>query len=401
MCPPLKIDSTDSTTYRIRGTAGGDKINYNGPTSAQTAAMPVVKLLLHSVVSEHKKWMTIDIKDYYLNTPLLRPEFIRIPCRMIPDTTIATHCLKPYVHQNAILFQVNKGMYGLPQAGLLAQQRLIAHLANHGYHETSTSCLFRHISNGTASTLVVDDFGIKYSNQAGADHLIRTLQLLYIITINWTGSIYIGFTIIFNNTSRQVSLTMPGYISKVLQRFAPHLRLGAASPAVYIPPSYGAPTQTVTSDISSLLPPSAIKRLQEQVGCLLYYARGVDATILPAVNHIASLQSQPTVMVAAAMDRLLQYCARFPDNALVFTACDMRLFIQSDASYLSRPKARSVAGGIFYLGNNNQPTTINGPCLTLSTIIPVVVSSVVEAEYAAVFKNAVVRIGSRSMEGRC
>ena len=329
--------------------------------------------------------MTIDIKNYYLNTPLLRPEFIRIPCHMIPDTTIATHCLKPYVHENSILFQVSKGMYGLPQAGLLAQQRLTAHLANHDYHETSTSCLFRHISNGTAFTFVVDDFGIKCSNQGGTDHLIRTLQLLYVIIINWTGTTYIGFTILFNNTSCQVSLTMPSYISKVLERFAPHLCLDAASPAVYIPPSYGAPTQTVTSDTSSLLPPSAIKRLREQIGCLLYYARGVDATILPAVNHVASLQSQPTVMVTAAMDRLLQYCARFPDNALIFTACDMRLFIQSDASYLPRPKARSVAGGNFYLGNNNQPKIVNGPYLTLSTIIPVVVSSVAESEYAAVF----------------
>lgn len=375
-------------SFPIRGTAGGNKINYTGPTSAQTAAMPVVKLLLHSVVSEHKHWMTIDIKDYYLNTPLIRPEFIRIPCRMIPDTTVGTHSPTPYVNQNSILFEVNKGMYGLPQAGLLAQQRLIAHLANHGYHETSTSCLFRHTSNGTAFTLVVDDFGIKYASKASANHLIRTLRLLYVITINWTESSYIGFTIVFNNTTRQVSLNMPGYISKVLERFAPHLCTGAASPAIYIPPAYGAPTQQVTSDSSSLLSPSAIKTLQEQVGCLLYYARGVDATILPAVNHIASLQSQPTLMVAAAMDRLLQYCARFPNNALVFTACDMRLFIQSDASYLSRPKARSVAGGIFYLGNNNQPTTINGPCLTLSTIIPVVVSSVAEAEYAAVFMNA-------------
>lgn len=383
-----KIDSLGATTYRIRGTAGGDRINCTGPTSAQTAAMPVVKLLLHSVVSEHKRWMTIDIKDYYLNTPLLRPEFIRIPCRMIPDTTIHTHRLTSYVHQNAILFEVSKGMYGLPQAGLLAQQRLIAHLAIHGYHETSTPCLFRHTSNGTAFTLVVDDFGIKYSSQAGADHLIRTLRLLYVITIDWTGSTYIGFTIVFNNETRQVSLTMPGYIDKVLQRFAPHLSIGAASPAVYIPPKYGNSTQTPTSDTSLSLSLLEIKTLQEQVGCLLYYARGVDATILPAVNHIASLQSQPTTMVAAAMDRLLQYCARFPNNALVFTACDMRLFIQSDASYLSRPKARSVAGGVFYLGNNNQPTTINGPCLTLSTIIPVVVSSVAEAKYAAVFINA-------------
>lgn len=131
-----------------------------------------------------------------------------------------------------------------------------------------------------------------------------------------------------------------------------------------------------------------VKKLQEQVGCLLYYALGVGATILAAINHVASLQLQPTIMVAAAMERLLQNCARFSNNTLVFTACDMRLFMQSDASYLSRPKARSVARGIFYLGNNNQPTTINGPCLTLSIIIPVVVFSVAEAEYAAVFMNA-------------
>lgn len=383
-----KIDSAGDTTYRIRGTAGGDRINYTGPTSAQTAAMPVVKLLLHSVVSEHKSWMTIDIKDYYLNTPLLRPEFIRIPLRMIPTVTMDNHSLHSYVQQDAILFEVNKGMYGLPQAGLLAQQRLMAHLTIHGYHETSTPCLFRHASNGTDFTLVVDDFGIKYSSRAGADHLIRTLQLLYVITIDWTGSTYIGFTIDFDNKTRQVSLSMPGYISKVLQRFAPNLSIGAASPAIYTPPSYGAATQTASSDNSPALSPAAIKTLQEQVGCLLYYARGVDATILPAVNHIASLQSLPTTKVAAAMERLLQYCARFPNNTLVFTACDMRLFIQSDASYLSRPKSRSVAGGVFYLGNNNQPTTINGPCLALSTIIPVVVSSVAEAEYAAVFMNA-------------
>ena len=65
----------------------------------------------------------------------------------------------------------------------------------------------------------------------------------------------------------------------------------------------------------------------------------------------------------------------------------MRLFIQSDASYLSRPKARSVASGVFYLGNN-KASEINGPCLALSAIIPVVIFSVAEAEYAALFMNA-------------
>lgn len=65
----------------------------------------------------------------------------------------------------------------------------------------------------------------------------------------------------------------------------------------------------------------------------------------------------------------------------------MRLAIQSDASYLSRPNARSVAGGVFYLINNDSTRTSNGPCHAISNIIPVVVSSVAEAEYAALFLN--------------
>ena len=118
---------------------------------------------------------------------------------------------------------------------------------------------------------------------------------------------------------------MPGYIDKVLQRFAPTLENGAPSPAIYLPPAYNSTDHTVK--FFTPLPTSEIKTFQEQVGCLLYYACGVDATILPAVNHIASLQSTPTIAVKAAMTRLLRYCSRYPNNSLVFKACDMRLFI--------------------------------------------------------------------------
>ena len=167
-----KRDPDGHTTYRIRGTAGGDKINYQGPTSALTADMPVVKLLLHSVISDDANWMTIDIKDYNLGAPLLRPEYVRIPARLLPSATIQRHNLAPFVTNGSALFQVSKGMYGLPQAGLLAHQRLIKHLAAHGYIQTQTACLFAHTSNGTVFTLVVDDFGVKYTTRAGADHLL-------------------------------------------------------------------------------------------------------------------------------------------------------------------------------------------------------------------------------------
>jgi Reverse transcriptase (RNA-dependent DNA polymerase) len=380
-----KRDAEGHITYRIRGTAGGDKINYRGPTAAQTADMPVVKLLLHSVISDNANWMTIDIKDFYLGTPLLRPEYVRIPARLLPPATIAHHNLAPFITNGSALFQVSKGMYGLPQAGLLAQQRLIKHLAAHGYIQTQTACLFAHTTNGTVFTLVVDDFGVKYTTRAGADHLIATLQLLYQIKTNWTGTSYIGFNIAFDTTRQTVTLSMPGYIAKVLKRFNIPATASAASPAVYTPPSYGAPLQEPTVDKTQLLNAAAIKTLQEQVGCLLYYARGVDCTILPAVTNISSRQAHPTQAVAAAMTRLLHYCARYPDNQLVYHACPMQLEIQSDASYLTRPHARSVAGGVFYLAPAPGAVHPNGPCHAISSVIPVVVSSVAEAEYAALF----------------
>lgn len=111
----------------------------------------------------------------------------------------------------------------------------------------------------------------------------------------------------------------------------------------------------------------------------------MDITIIPAVTHLSSLQAHPTQDVFDASQRLLAYCSRFPNKALCYHACNMVLHIQSDASYLSRPNARSVAGAIFYLGNANQPTHISGSVHSFSTIIQSVVSSVAEAEYAALF----------------
>ena len=179
-----KETASGERTFCIRGTIGGDRVNYPGPTTARTAAMPLVKMLIHSVISDNAHWLTIDIKDFYLNTPLPRPEYLRIPSKFLTSTIITNYKLNPYLHNNAILFEVNKGMYGLPQAGLLAQQRLLQHLAMHGYNQTDTSCHFRHKSNGTVFSLVVDDFGVKYTDKKGVDHLIHTLKMLYPITVD-------------------------------------------------------------------------------------------------------------------------------------------------------------------------------------------------------------------------
>jgi hypothetical protein len=63
----------------------------------------------------------------------------------------------------------------------------------------------------------------------------------------------------------------------------------------------------------------------------------------------------------------------------------MVLLSLSDASYLSRPRAGSVAGSHFILGDHCDDAPLNHPISTHSTRIPVVCSFVAEAEYAGLF----------------
>jgi hypothetical protein len=69
----------------------------------------------------------------------------------------------------------------------------------------------------------------------------------------------------------------------------------------------------------------------------------------------------------------------------------MQLKIHSDASYLSEPKAKSIIGGYFYLGNTKNSRTkplSNGPMLCHPTVLKHVVSSIDDAEFGALFVNA-------------
>ena len=70
----------------MRWVIGGDKINYPGEVATPTADMMVAKVLINSVVStKGAKFMTMDISNFYLMTPLKRPEYVRINIRDIPD----------------------------------------------------------------------------------------------------------------------------------------------------------------------------------------------------------------------------------------------------------------------------------------------------------------------------
>ncbi len=212
-------------------------------------------------------------------------------------------------------------MYGLPQADRLSQLRLISHLSKDGYYQCpNTPCLFQHETLDVTFCLVVDDFGIRYSAQSDADHLIATLQANdYDPTIKPTGDTYLGMSISFQPTS--VRLSMPDYITKALQRFRPNYHLtthrAAATPGKYHDTVYSR-IQLVQEDDSPLLTLMQRTEIQAIVGTLLCYAHAVDPSLLPIANEIASQQANPTQKVLTAANWALSYASSRQNNCITY-----------------------------------------------------------------------------------
>jgi hypothetical protein len=121
---------------------------------------------------------------------MARPEFMRIPLHLIPPEIGTEYNLQAKAHSNHVYIGIDKGMYGLPQAGMLANKLLETCLRPHGYYQMRhTSGLRRHTTKNLAFTHVVDDLAIKHTSQEGANHLLNLLRKDYEgVSVDWDAS---------------------------------------------------------------------------------------------------------------------------------------------------------------------------------------------------------------------
>jgi hypothetical protein len=136
---------------------------------------------------------------------------------------------------------------------------------------------------------------------------------------------------------------------------------------------------------AQLLSPKEIKRIQDIVGKLLYYAQAGDPTLLATLSAIAAPQSNGTRAVADACHQPLDYVATHPNAGIWYKACNMVLSVHTDASYISKPHSKSQAASCFYLSNRNDKDFNNGTILTLFTIIKHVMLSASKAEFSMLY----------------
>eukprot|EP00804_Cyclotella_cryptica_P013983 CCRYP_002479-RA/>CCRYP_002479-RA protein AED:0.44 eAED:0.44 QI:0/-1/0/1/-1/0/1/0/128 len=120
------VQTTDlkkMTHNHIRLTVGSNRITYPGDCSTPAVDMLTTKVLLNSCIStKGAQFMTIDIRDFYLNTPMARPKYMRLKLSDIPDHIIALYNLNKLTTTDGYVYVlIQKHTYRLPQAGIIAQ----------------------------------------------------------------------------------------------------------------------------------------------------------------------------------------------------------------------------------------------------------------------------------------
>mmetsp|Transcript_33456 Transcript_33456/g.51288 ORF Transcript_33456/g.51288 Transcript_33456/m.51288 type:complete len:144 (-) Transcript_33456:1250-1681(-) len=134
--------------------------------------------MFNSVIStDDERFCNMDLKDFYLGTPLPNPEWMKIPIRLLSKRIIELYNLESLVHKGHVYVRVDKGMYGPLQAGRIAYNYLKKLLAPYGYLPTEhTPGLWKHDSSDLMFTLIVDDFGVRYTKKSDVERLLKTFK---------------------------------------------------------------------------------------------------------------------------------------------------------------------------------------------------------------------------------
>jgi hypothetical protein len=206
---------------RVRLTVGGDRLDYSGDVATSMADITTFKILINSTLSTKEAvMMMMDIKNYYLGTPLPWLEYMKMLLSCFPEEIIQKYNLNALAVDGWVYIEIREGMYGLKQAGLLANQLLQTRLAPFGYYPARhTPGLWLNKTRPISFTLVVDDFTVEYVGKQHAEHLRNDLLRTYELTTDWTATVHSGMTLKWDYDRRTCDISMPGYVSNVLSKF--------------------------------------------------------------------------------------------------------------------------------------------------------------------------------------
>jgi hypothetical protein len=392
----VKIYDVNFVDARVRGTYGGDRTKYEGPTSTHTAEYPLIKTLFSAVLHDVKyvdpdtRFVNIDMTDFYIYTPMEEPAYMSVPLKDIPESIIIAYDLRRRSTNDIAYFKVVMSMYGHPASGYLSNKHLFKTIEAAGYYEDSlVPCMLKHKTKPTIGAIVVDDIGLKVRSKDDVLHLVKAIEQVWKVKINWQGNRYVGMDLLwdYNPEDPSLEISCDQVIPDALKRFYPNETLkGADTPGLEVKGWTMGPDKKVivVEDEEPIPMPEKKEFVQQFTGTLSHAARIVRHDLLPAINDIAATQSAPNSKTMQQVDRVSNYIARFPKASVVFKATDMIVEAQYDSAL--RPHGKHKAGGVVYHGNKDDPPEKIGNITEVICKLPTnVVASIAEGEYCSEF----------------
>jgi hypothetical protein len=124
---------------------------------------------------------------------------MKIPLALFLDWIKKQYNLDSLVLNGFVFLKMHRAVWGLPQAGILANKLRRKRLLPHGYYEcVNTPGLLKHSTCPIVFTMVIDNFGVKYMGKEHADHLIQSLKTDYELTKDWAGDLYCGIQLVWD-----------------------------------------------------------------------------------------------------------------------------------------------------------------------------------------------------------
>ena len=81
--------------------------------------------------------------------------------------------------------------------------------------------------------------------------------------------------------------------------------------------------------------------------------RAVDNKLLAVLSAIGAQQASATQPTSAAIDQILDHCATYPADGILYRSSDMVLCAHSYAGFQNESKGRSRAGAHIFLSEND------------------------------------------------
>ena len=275
----MVMEAREGKEWRVRCVFGGDRQTPRPEWTSRNSDMITKKIFANAMVTSGKKLCILDIKDFYIApmNVLESPEYMFISAKDISQKMRETYGHLIDKKSGRLLLKIVKAIYGMRQAGFIAQRNLIELLKANGYRESGYDSIFTSSDGKVIFLTHTDDFAIGYDEEEAVEKLKRILtEAGYTLVIDLEAKNFCGFQVKYDRDAAVPSMTLSveKILEKALFRFGYSGKDGLKTKSTPYPTAITQDNRNYDpreqkADESRMLNPQELTLLQEMIGVLL------------------------------------------------------------------------------------------------------------------------------------